>query len=168
MPKDLLVELETAAPGTGSLERIEDLLRKVRREVGLVVNGLKGSSLLFEHGWRHIVMEVARGQTTEIHATRPRLVRVFDKRLGLLKQTRELAAWLSELGRWDVPDPDPLSHEIAGMERLKVNVFDRWQTSEDLEDLAARDYPLTKADLDQIGPQRRPPASYYAEESEPF
>jgi hypothetical protein len=47
-------------------------------------------------------------------------------------------------------------------------VFDRWQTADDLEDLAARDYPLTTADLDQIWPQRRPPESYYAEESEPF
>ena len=45
------------------------------------------------------------------------------------------------------------------MERLKARVFDRWQTAEDLEDLAARDYPLTTADLDQIGPHRRPPAS---------
>ncbi|MCI0380525.1 MAG: hypothetical protein L0215_23305 [Gemmataceae bacterium] len=54
------------------------------------------------------------------------------------------------------------------MERLKARVFDLWQTAEDLEDLAARDYPLSTADLDKIGPQHRPPASFYADESKPF
>ena len=58
--------------------------------------------------------------------------------------------------------------EITGMERLKAGVFDKWQSADDLEDLAARDYPLTTADLDRIGPQHRPAASYYAEDSKPF
>jgi hypothetical protein len=75
---------------------------------------------------------------------------------------------LHKLGRVGVPSPDILATEIAGMERLKVGVFDLWQTADDLEDLAARDYPLTTADLDRIGPHRQPPASYYAEESKPF
>ena len=54
------------------------------------------------------------------------------------------------------------------MERLKAEVFDRWQTADDLEDLAARDYPLTTEELDRIGPSRRPPASWYVEEGKPF
>ena len=38
-----------------------------------------------------------------------------------------------------------------------------------LGDLAAMVAPgVTTADLDRIGPHRRPPASYYAEESKPF
>jgi hypothetical protein len=65
-------------------------------------------------------------------------------------------------------DPDLLVPEIATLESLKAQVFDRWQSIEDLEDLAARDYPLTTAELDTIGPPRRPPASYYREESKPF
>lgn len=39
---------------------------------------------------------------------------------------------------------------------------------EDLEDLGARDYSLTTADLDRIGPHHRPPASFYVDESKPF
>ncbi len=54
------------------------------------------------------------------------------------------------------------------MERLKANVLDLWQTADDLEDLAARDYPLTTADLERIVPQRVPAASWYAEDSKPF
>jgi hypothetical protein len=171
MPEDLLPELEPAAPVAGSFESIEDLEREALRyadQVGLAVEGMKGSAVTFENIWRRIIIEVAKGQTTKIHAARQRLLSAFEKRLSLLKHTHALARWLRELGRADVPDPEVLLPEIAGMERLKANVFDRWQTADDLEELAARDYPLTTADLDQIGPQRRPPASYYAEESKPF
>lgn len=103
-----------------------------------------------------------------MQAARPRLLSAFDKRLSLLQHTHALAIWLRKLGRADVPDPDVLLPEIGSMERLKASVFDQWQTADDLEDLCARDYPLTTAELDQIGPHRRPPASFYAEESKPF
>jgi hypothetical protein len=168
MPEDLLLELETAPPVAGSLENIEDLLRVVTREVGWAAEGMKGSALTFENAWRHIVLIVAKGQTAEMQALRPRLVSAFEKRLGLLQQTQALLTWLLQRGRTDLPSPDTLSPEIAGMERLNARVLSPWQSADDLEDLAARDYPLTTADLDQIGPHRRPPAAYYAEESKPF
>ncbi|HKI32331.1 MAG TPA: hypothetical protein VKA46_10720 [Gemmataceae bacterium] len=167
MPEDLLLELETAPPPAGSLENIEDLVRVVRRELGWVVKGIQGSAVTFEKAWRRIVMEVARGQTTEMHAARPRLLSAFEKRLSRLRETHALAAWLHKPGEADVPSPDVLLPEIAGMERLKAGVLDRWQTADDLEELAARDYPLTTADLDRLGPHRRPAASYYADESRP-
>jgi|GEM_PF-2851417 hypothetical protein len=168
MSEDLLLELEMAAPVAGSLENIEDLLRVVVREADCAVEGMKGSARRFENAWQRIVLEVARGQTTESQTARPQLLSAFDKRLSLLKYTHALTAWLHKLGRAGAPRPDVLAPEIAGMERLKVGVFDLWQTADDLEDLAARDYPLTTADLDQIGPRLQPLASYYAEESKPF
>jgi hypothetical protein len=168
MSEDLLLELETAAPVVGNLENIEDLIRVVVREADCAVEGMKGSALTFENAWQRIVLEVAKGQTTQNQAARPQLLAAFDKRLSQLKYTHALAMLLHKLGRVGVPSPDILATEIAGMERLKVGVFDLWQTADDLEDLAARDYPLTTADLDRIGPHRQPPASYYAEESKPF
>jgi hypothetical protein len=130
--------------------------------------GRGGHEGVGSNAWRRIVQEVATGETKEVQAARPRLLGAFEKRLGLLKQTHALASWLSKLGRADVPEFDGLLTEIAGMEKLKANVLDRWQTAEDLEDLVARDYPLTSADLDRIGPHRRPPASFYTEQSKPF
>jgi hypothetical protein len=97
-------------------------------------------------------MDVAKGQTTEVQAARPHLVNAFEKRFRQLQETHTLATWLANLGRPTVPSPDILLPEIDGMKRLKAVVFDRWQTPDDLEDLAARDYPLTTADLDRIGP----------------
>ena|SRR5438128_9323455 len=168
MPHDLLQELQTAAPVAVSLENVEDLVRVLARDVGCAAEGMKGSARAFENGWRRIVIEVAKGQTAQMHAVRSRLLSAFEERLRLLKETEVLANWLRKLGRTDVVDPAILLPEIAGMEQLKSQVFDRWQTAEDLEDLAARDYPLTTAELDQVGSQRRPPASFYAAESKPF
>jgi hypothetical protein len=168
MTEDVLLELETPAPIAESLDNIKDLARKFVPDVGKAVEGLKGSAQLFENGWQRLILNVANGRTTEIQAARPQLLSAFETRLGILKDTYALAKWLFQGGREGIPDPDVLLPEVAGMERLKADMFDRWQTADDLEDLAARDYPLTTEDLDRIGPNRQPPASWYSEESKPF
>jgi hypothetical protein len=168
MQGNQLLEMEPNAPVTKHLENIDDLLRVMVRDMTLAVEGMKGSACAFENIWGQIIRDVARGKTTEMQAARARLLSAFTKRLDQLIETTKLATWLIGLGRKDVPEPAELAQEISGMERLKASVFDQWETTEDLEDLAARDYPLTTADLDKIGPQRRPPASFYAEESKPF
>lgn len=168
MAEDLLLELEKADTLAESLKKIEDILRGVRGEMGRIAERMKGTALTFENAWRQIVTNVAKGQTAEMQAAHPRLRSAFEKRLDLLKQAHTLLTGYHKRGWTDLPDPDDLLLEIAGMERLRVRVFASWQTAEDLEDLAARDYPLTTADLDRIGPQRQPPASWYTEESKPF
>ena len=169
MPEGLLLEeLENAAPVAESLEKIEDTLRDVAGKMGQIAERLNGTALLYENAWRQIVTNVAQGQTAEMQAARPRLLSAFENWLGLLRQAHALLTRYRERGWTELPNPDVLLPEIAGMERLKARVFDLWQSADDLQDLAARDYPLTTADLDQIGPQRRPPESWYSEESKPF
>ncbi len=138
----------------GSLENIEHLVPVFIRQVGWAIEGMKGSARLFENTWHRIIMDVARGQTAAMHVVRPRLLCALEKWLGLLKDTQAVAKWLATSGRATVPDPEVLLPEIAGLERLKARVLDQWQTAEDLEDLAARDYPLTTADLDRVGFRR--------------
>ena len=169
MPEALLPgELETADSLLETLEKIDDALRINASAVGRIIERMKGTALAFEAKWRRIVAHVAKGQTAEMQADRAGLLNEFEKRLGFLKKTYARLSGLHKRNPTDIPDPDFLLSEITRMERLKARVFDRWQSAEDLEDLAARDYPLTTADLDQIGPQRRPPDSWYAEESKPF
>jgi hypothetical protein len=176
MPENLLLELEAAAPLAVDLEglekqgpALEQLWGVYLNQVGTAVERLKDSAQIFENAWREVILSVARGHTGEMQALRPQIMSTFERCLSALKGVHALAGKLRRShGDQAVPDPDILLPEIAGMERQKTRVFDRWRTAEDLEDLAARDYPLTTADLDQIGPQRRPPASYYAEESKPF
>jgi hypothetical protein len=166
MPEDLLLELETTAPVAGRLENIEDLMRVVVREVGGAVEDMKGSASAFESAWQRLIVEIAKGKTAEIQADRPRLLGIFEKQLGRLKQTYSLAAWLNKLGSANVPDPAALLPEIAGMERLKTSVFDRWQSADDLEQLAVSHYPLSQARLQQIAIEHAPPAEWYQGEEE--
>jgi len=170
MPEELLLEeLENDNSVAESLlKKVEESLRGIIRDIGWLAEKMKGTALAFENAWLQIVMHVAKGQTAEMHASRPRLLSHFEKRLDLLKQDYALLSRHHKEGQTDIPDPDFLLSEIAGMERLKARVFDRWQSADDLEGLAARDYPLTSADLDKIGQRHRPPASWYAEDSKPF
>jgi len=166
MPEDLLLELEP--PAATSLEEIAEFIILRQQDIVRAVVEMKGSARLFENAWERLIVEVARGQTAEIHAARPRLLSAFEKRLTRLKFYYALVTLLQQFERTEAPDPEILLAEISAMSRLKTSVFDRWQTADDLEELAARDFPLTTAELDRIGPQRRPPASWYKEESKPF
>lgn len=166
MPEDLLLELETAAPVAENLENIEDLVRVLVRQAGGAVEGMKGSARAFENVWQSIVVDVAKGQTAQMQAARPRLLSFFERRLGQLKHTRALVACLAALGRADLPDPDVLVPEIEGMEQLKTRVFDRWQSADDLEKLAVEHYPLSQARLQQIAATHAPPAEWYQGEEE--
>ena len=168
MPEDLLQELETPAPVAKTLHEIEDHLRETIKGIARAVEGMRGSARTFEDIWRQLVSAVAEGRTAEMQALRPRFLRSFAERLRLLKQTHARAQGLCGLAEEEVPDPDVLLPDIADMERLKARMLDLWYTADDLEDLAARDYPLSTADLDRIGPHCKPPSSWYAEEGKPF
>jgi hypothetical protein len=174
MPADILAELMPVATPKSSLSRIEEVIRDAMAEEGAIrdldgaVEGLQGSAHEFQQVWLRVLNYVAKGQTAEMHAARQRLLDAFDERLRLLRLTHAVAIGLRMGGCPAVPAADVLLPEIAAIERLKATVFDHWHTAEDLEDLAARDYPLKTSELDQLGPSRRPPASWFAEESKPF
>jgi hypothetical protein len=163
MPEDLLLGLESAVPVAGRLANIDDLMRVVIRELGWAMEDMVGSALVFENAWRRIIKDIARGQSPAIHAARPSLVETLELRLDHIRSTHRLAASLRGLGREDVPNPDVLLAEIAGLERLKASVFDRWQTLDDLEALAVEYYPLSASRLEALATSHPPPQTWYDE-----
>src|SRR5688500_6309661 len=122
MPEDLLLELEKSAPAAESLSNIQGIGHEPMRHedtVAPAIEGMQGSAVQFERIWAEIVIEVAKGQTTAMQASRPRVLQAFEKRLRMLKDTHAVATWLRTLGSTQVPDPDVLLGEITRMERLK-------------------------------------------------
>jgi hypothetical protein len=174
MPEDLLLDLKTPVPFTVDVEglekqgpALEQLWSVYLHQVGRALEGMKGSALLFANAWRSIVRDVAGGQTAKAQEVRPRLLAAFENRLDLLKRTHTLARRLRQShGAGAVPEPDVLLPEIAGMERLKIDVFDRWQTAENLENLTVEHYPLSQAQLERVALTHAPPAEWYAGEEE--
>ncbi len=155
MPEDLLLALEKDDTLAESLAKIEDDLR----DVGRIAERMTGTALTFENTWRQIVAKVAKGQTAEMQAARPRLLSGFEKRLDFLKKTHAVLSGYHKQEWTELPNPDVFLSEIAEMERLKARVFAPWQTAEDLEDLAARDYPSNTTALERRRSQRQPPES---------
>ncbi len=168
MPGDLLLERENTEELAECLERVRDDLRGIQRDVGRIAVRMQGTANWFETVWRQIVVNVANGQTEAMQAERPRLLERHAKRFALLRQAHLLIDQYHKEDESQQPEPDLLLSELADMERFKTRVLDRWLTAEDLEDLAARDYPLNARDLERVGSQRRPSASWYSEEGKPF
>ncbi len=168
MPGDLLLEREKTEELAECLERVRDDLRGIQRDVGRIAVRMQGTANWFEDVWRQIVVNVANGQTEAMHSERPLLLDRYAKRFALLRQAHLLLHQYHEEDEPQQREPDILLSELAAMERFKTRVLDRWQTAEDLEDLAARDYPLNATDLERVGSQRQPPASWYSEEGKPF
>jgi hypothetical protein len=175
MTEPLRIELKPVETSKANVESLEEqasayerLLRVFAREVGRLATALASSAEEFASAWQRCVRLVAAGETERVQATREWLSAGVQDRLDLLKRVHRLAVLGRQHAHNGALDPEVLAQAIAGLERLKEQVLDRWQTTEDLEDLAARDYPLTTADLERIGPGRQPPASWYAEESQPF
>ena len=54
------------------------------------------------------------------------------------------------------------------LRRLRAEIFDRWHTPEDLEDLLAASFPLSNEQLTAIAEKHRPPPEWYEEEGKPF
>lgn len=174
MSKEMLLkELESADRVAESLVKFEedsrrginDALNRGTHKIGQFLEGMKGTGLAFENAWRKIVANVAKGQTAEMQAERTGLLNDFEKRLDILKKGYALLT-REHKGGWSDLDPDFLLSEIAGMERLKARVFDRWQSADDLEKLAVEHYPLSQSRLEKIAAAHAPPAEWYQGEEE--
>jgi hypothetical protein len=166
MPEDLLLELETTPTVATSLKNLEDLVRDLVLQIGAAAEGMKGSARCFENTWRTIVLDVAKGKTDDIQASRSRLLNLFEKRLEQLKYIFTKASGLAAFGGSPVPQFEALVREIEGMERLKAVVFDRWQSADDLEKLAVEHYPLSQSQLTTIASMHAPPADWFQGEEE--
>lgn len=77
----------------------------------------------------------------------------FERRLTLLRRARELAVLVNGTAA------SALDAELVGMERLRERVFVPWRSSDELEELAARDYPLPQARLRELARQHPPAQS---------
>ncbi len=177
MSEDLLLELKTDSPNPVDLEGLENeglalehLWHVYFGQVNAAVGRAQASGVPFENIlniWRRIILEVASGRTVEMQAVRPQLLAALEHRLDLLKRAHGLTQRLRHWpGTEQVADPDPLLPEIADLGRLKADVFDRWQTADELEKLAVEHYPLSASQLQQIAATHAPPPEWYAGEEE--
>lgn len=168
MSPTLLPDLESSEAIDAALGGLEDLrayfVAQVRRNIPLA---LSQASQVSER-WARCVQAVAKGRTEEVHALREPLQHSVQARLALLREASRLAGIASELGETELTGAPQISEAVARLETLQREVFARWQTADDLEELAVAWYPLPAARLSRIGQQHPAPQAWYDEQGKPF
>jgi len=154
--------LDAALGGVEGLSRL--LVEQTRRVVPLIL------SLARAHRprWMECVAEVAAGHTDRVQVERDTLAQALQAHREALRRTLRLAAIAESLAGEAVAGATELPACIADLERLQTEVFDRWRTVEDLEDLAAAAFPLPAARLRELASQHPAPQAWYDQQGEPF
>jgi hypothetical protein len=159
---DEISGLDAVLGGVEGLSRL--LVEQTRRVVPLML------SLARSHRprWMECVAEVAAGHTDRVQAERDALAQALQSHLEALRRTTRLASIAESLAGETVVGANELPTCIVELERLRAEVFDRWQTVEDLEDLAAASFPLPAARLRDLASQHPAPQAWYDQQGEPF
>jgi hypothetical protein len=118
--------------------------------------------------WRRLCEEGWAGRTNAVHAAREELQKDFERKFWLITKARHTAQQFAALTGTMLPDANRLQEAEEELHRLHAEIFGRWQTLEDLEDLLAARYPLPDERLQKIGTKHQPPESWYSEEEKPF
>jgi hypothetical protein len=108
------------------------------------------------------------GQADQVHALRGSLLRSFEARLRHLAQAIRMASLAASLTGREVPGSARLPAAIQELTALKVEVFGRWKTLEDLEQFLVETYPLSAEQFDALATKCRPPTAWYQQEEQPF
>jgi hypothetical protein len=104
------------------------------------------------------------GQARQVHALRDSLLRTFESRLRYLAQAIRLARVSSGLTGRAVSGSERLSGAIQDLEGLKREVFDRWSTLEDLEEMLVETHSFSAEQFDGLARHYRPPQAWYEQE----
>lgn len=179
MPEQLLPELRQEMHdldvALGALEGIAAQLEAAQRlrEVFLrLVRELVSSVRLFPEEmrdrWQHLCQIGMAGRAEEVHAQRETLRQQFQVRLDFVGSALRVASACAGLGGGDVTGETDLREVSRQLETLRDEIFSRWETLEDLEDLLAARFPLPAAKLEALGERHQPATAWYNQEGKPF
>ena len=162
LERDEISGLDAALGGVEGLSRL--LVEQTFRIIPVIL------SLPGEHRrrWMECVAAVAAGRTEKVQAERDGLTRSLKNHLDALRRTMHLAAIAESLSGEPVARAAELPAALADLERLRADVYGRWQTVEDLEDLAAASFPLPAARLQELAAKHPAPQVWHDQQGEPF
>ncbi len=156
------------APLDAWRQSLDSAARAYANEVQEAVRTYLKEGPSFEDVWRLICRAVLDGKTTEMQAGRERFLAAFERRLHQLQNSRPLVQFAERIAGRDLPVAKQLEAEAEALERKLSRVAERWQTAEDLEDLAAESIELPPGKLEAIRRKHGYPHAWYEEDSKPF
>jgi hypothetical protein len=108
------------------------------------------------------------GRAEQVHRQRDGLLRNFESRSRHLAQAIRIASIAAVLTGRAVPGSERLTGAIQDLNSLKEEVFARWHTLEDLQEMLVETYPFSAEQFDALAAHHRPPQEWYEQEAEPF
>jgi hypothetical protein len=142
----------------------EACARKVEEDV----RGVLDSPPHFDEGWRLVCADVLAGKAGEVQAAREQYLRLFHTRLADLEAWREVVDLAGRRAGRELGVAARLKAEVEALGRKLQRLEARWQTAEDLEDLAAESVPLPEAKLEAVRRKYGYPQAWYDQDSKPF
>jgi hypothetical protein len=118
--------------------------------------------------WRHWSLVGMAGHAEEVQAQRDRFLCFVNSRLDQVKRMGDLVDRVSQIEKRPLPEADELRAVADELRKLKADIFDKWVTLEDLEDLLAAQFPLSSAQLEALGQKYQPSTAWYAQDTKPF
>jgi hypothetical protein len=178
MPDKSLAVLDKAllpSPEGASLAPLEAWRRSLdtsgqeyAREVETGVRSILGASHRFQEAWEACRAQVVAGQAAAVQAFRDRFIRSFEQRLAHLREALQLVQFAARVAGRELQEAEQLQAEISALAPALDRLASRWRTQEDLEELAAEDFPLPAAELKAIAAKHPPPQAWYDEDFQPF
>jgi len=149
-------------------QTLDSTAQAYAREVQQGVDAILGAVAQFEEGWRLLCREVLDGRIADVQPVRDHFRRVFEDRLRLLGEARDLARFAERVAQRELPQAAQLEDEMEALESKLKKLSSRWQTAEDLEDLAAESIAPSAEKLEAVRHKHGYPQAWYDDDSKPF
>jgi hypothetical protein len=169
---------DEADPLDAALDVSEDLARQIEHandQRKLLANTVRQSTRTVLHYpaqvrriWAGLCAAGWSGRAEEIQQHRARFLKLFENLVSLIARVRNLAARAAELAGGAIAGVDQLAQAADELERLRAEIFERWNTLEDLESLLAETFPLPRERLEALAAHHPPPQSWYDEDRNLF
>jgi hypothetical protein len=120
--------------------------------------------------WSKLARGVAEaGGIEQLHAARDEYRDIMRDWIRQLEEFVEFCHRVSASLGQTPPIVAQAEQGLVSLKHFESNLFERWQTLEDLEDLIlAEVHPLTAAELSTLAKKYPPPPAWYDETADPF
>jgi hypothetical protein len=116
---------------------------------------------MFKEIWDACCQGVAAGEATDSHTSRDAIADLLKRRMAFLATTlSQVKEMGEELNEPFEREEDKLLAELAHVQRIQREIFDRWRTAEDLEELAAETTALSASAFDALAQKLGPPTEW--------
>lgn len=121
----------------------------------------------FDEGWRTICGEALAGKAEQMHSLRDHFLGAYEYHLTVLTEVSDLVRFASAQARRDLLELTRLEEARRLLEGKVRRLAERWQTAEDLEDLAAESLASPKS-IEAVRQKHGYPQAWYDDNSTPF